>query len=431
MSADLRYGSLFSGVGGLDRALEQTTSATAAWHCELDPHASKVLDAHWPGVPNLGDITAVDWAQVEAVDVLVGGFPCQDISSAGRRAGIEEGTRSGLWFRYADAVRVLRPRLVVVENVGALLVRGLDVVLGSLAAIGYDAQWTCLRASDIGAPHQRLRMFLVAWPAEDPGLLERLAPSAREDAGPGGHGSAGVAPRPDPGADCLPTPTASLGGSRGKPNYETARRRHDDEGRRGLDDAVALLPTPAASNPNDGEDLNGWLERRERVKATSDAGNGFGTPLSIAVRLLPTPTTEPSTGNGHARSLGGEVRQLLPTPTATDASGSRGHRPDGSAYGPTSGVTLTDAVNPDRWGRYAAAIARWEHLLGRPAPDPTDDRGRLSPRFVEWLMGWPDGWVTDHLDRRPALRACGNGVVTAQAVAALHLLARPALAAAS
>lgn len=164
----LTYGSLFSGYGGLDLAVEAVTGATCKWHSEVDPHASKILAAHWPNVPNLGDIAGIDWTQVEPVDVICGGFPCQDISSAGKGAGLEEGTRSGLWYRYADAIRVLRPRLVIVENVAAIRWkgRGLDKVLGSLAEVGYDAEWTCLRASDVGACHRRERFFLVAWPTD-------------------------------------------------------------------------------------------------------------------------------------------------------------------------------------------------------------------------------------------------------------------------
>lgn len=162
----LRIGSTFSGYGGLDLATMSVFGGLVAWHCENDPAASAVLAHYWPGVPNLGDITAVDWSTVEPVDILTGGFPCQDISSAGRRAGIE-GTRSGLWRYLADAVRVLRPRVVVLENVSAVLVRGLDRVLADLAGVGYDVRWTCLRASDVGAPHRRNRWFAIAFPDTD------------------------------------------------------------------------------------------------------------------------------------------------------------------------------------------------------------------------------------------------------------------------
>lgn len=120
----LRIGSLFSGAGGLDLAVEQVTGGRTVWHCEADPDASKVLAAHWPGVPNFGDITLVDWlyvAEVAPIEVLCGGFPCQDVSAAGRRAGLAGGTRSGLWAEMARAIEALRPALVVIENVEGLL----------------------------------------------------------------------------------------------------------------------------------------------------------------------------------------------------------------------------------------------------------------------------------------------------------------------
>jgi DNA (cytosine-5)-methyltransferase 1 len=120
-------------------------------------------------VPNLGDITRLDWAAVPAVDVLTAGFPCQDISHAGRRAGIT-GARSGLWRHIAAAVRGLRHQFVFVENVAALCARGLDTVLTDLATLRYDATWLCLRASALGAAHHRDRLFILATPTHgDPG----------------------------------------------------------------------------------------------------------------------------------------------------------------------------------------------------------------------------------------------------------------------
>ena len=160
-----RIGSLCTGYGGLDLAVEQVLGGRLAWYAENDQHAQTVLAHRWPGVPNLGDIRAVDWNTVAAVDVLTAGFPCQDISNAGKRTGIT-GIHSGLWTNVADAVRVLRPRLVFVENVAALLRRGFDVVHADLATLGYDTSWTCLRASDIGAAHRRDRLFLLATPAK-------------------------------------------------------------------------------------------------------------------------------------------------------------------------------------------------------------------------------------------------------------------------
>jgi DNA (cytosine-5)-methyltransferase 1 len=131
---------------------------------EIDPWARAVLAKHWPHVHRHDDIRTAGAHNLEAVDVLCGGFPCQDISLAGKGAGIADGTRSGLWSEYARLIRELRPKYVVVENVAALLARGLGRVLGDLAACGYDAEWDCIPAAAIGAPHRRDRLWLVAYP---------------------------------------------------------------------------------------------------------------------------------------------------------------------------------------------------------------------------------------------------------------------------
>ena len=154
-------GSLCSGYGGLDLAVELVLGGHLLWYAETDPRAGTVLAAHWPHVPNLGDIRTTDWRAVAPVDVITAGFPCQDISNAGKRAGIT-GRHSSVWNAVADAVRTLQPAVVFVENVAALRQRGFDVVHRDLAQIGYDTRWLCLRASDIGAAHRRDRMFLLA-----------------------------------------------------------------------------------------------------------------------------------------------------------------------------------------------------------------------------------------------------------------------------
>ena len=190
----MRIGSLFSGYGGLDLAVSKVLGAEVAWHCEWEDAPSKILDAHFPGVPNYKDVTKVDFSQVEPVDILTGGFPCQDLSLAGKRAGLKEGTRSGLWSEFARAIEELRPKLVVIENVRGPLsasatnsdlefcswcmgesgdgeppLRALGAVLGDLATLGMDAKWTGVRASDAGAPHNRFRVFIIAYP-NDSGL---------------------------------------------------------------------------------------------------------------------------------------------------------------------------------------------------------------------------------------------------------------------
>jgi DNA (cytosine-5)-methyltransferase 1 len=158
----LTFGSLFAGIGGIDLGLERA-GMSCAWQVEIDEYARRVLAKHWPDVPRFGDIRDCGAHNLAPVDLICGGFPCQDISGAGRRAGID-GERSGLWSEYARIVGELRPRYVLVENVAALLVRGMGRVLGDLAAIGYDAEWSTLSACALGAPHTRERLFIIAHP---------------------------------------------------------------------------------------------------------------------------------------------------------------------------------------------------------------------------------------------------------------------------
>ena len=167
--------------------IEAVLDAEVVWHCEFDDAPSKILEQHYPGIPNFGDVTKVDWSTVEPVDVLCGGFPCQDVSLAGKRAGLKDGTRSGLWSEFALAIEILKPRLVVIENVRGLLSASADggveypdeildeagskpvlnaiaAVCGDLADLGYDAEWETVRAADAGAPHNRARVFIIAYP---------------------------------------------------------------------------------------------------------------------------------------------------------------------------------------------------------------------------------------------------------------------------
>ena len=343
-------GSLFSGYGGLDLAVEQAFHARTAWHCEWEDAPSKVLARHWPDVPNYRDVTAVDWATVPPVDIITGGFPCQDVSLAGRRAGMTDGTRSNLWGAMRTAIETIKPTYVVAENVRGLLsahaesasdmepgtgllgdrsgghLRALGRVLGDLADLGYDTQWCGLRASDVGAPHHRFRVFILA--------------TRRDVPHPGGSGGGGR------GA----VPGARPGGE---------------------SDATTHGADPRHGGP--GADVG-------RVEGISHpAGNG---------------------------------RDEWRT------------EPEGEPRGPHAPVGGTSD-----WGPYAAAVHRWEPVVGRCAPAPTEltERGkhRLSPRFTEWMMGLPDGWVTDTpgIKRNDALKMCGNGVVPQQAAAALnHML---------
>lgn len=359
----VRIGSLFSGYGGLDLAVEQATGGTTAWVSDVDKGACKVLAHRFPDAPNIGDITKVDWAALEPVDIITGGSPCQDLSHAGRRAGMTDGTRSNLWVQMRESIAVIRPSYVVWENVrGAytapadsdlepcpgcvgddpgVVLRALGRVLGDLADLGYDAAWHGLRAADVGAPHGRFRVFVLAWltdAAGDEGWIRH-----RDDVPPGAAGQ--------------------------------------------------LLPTPRTSDTN----------------GAGAHGDG-GIDLRIAVTLLPTPTSQP---------------EAMGNPEAREARVQRAREKHGRPFGESLSSALTDTA---AWGDYAAAITRWERVLGRPAPAPTITSAKgnpqLSPRFVEWLIGLDEGHVCDvpDLTRNEQLKLLGNGVVPQQALAALHTL---------
>lgn len=237
-----KMGSLFSGYGGLDLGVQMALgSGELAWVSDIEPGPKAILKHHHPNVENLGDVTQVDWAHVESVDVIAGGSPCQDLSVAGVRAGMKPGTRSGLWESMFNAVRTIRPHLVVWENVlGALsanafslmeqraghlgngagrpVLRALGRVLGDLATIGYDAQWASLRASDVGACHRRARVFVVGFPHGDRWWLDRALNTACHPTVVGEKG----------GQSFLPTPTASQIDGRKSGRFNKGRKSFYD-----------------------------------------------------------------------------------------------------------------------------------------------------------------------------------------------------------
>jgi len=290
-----RIGSLFSGYGGLDLAvMDVIPGASVAWHVEFDKAPAAILAHHWPDVPNHHDVTTVDWATVEPVDIITGGFPCQDLSHAGKRAGLRPGTRSGLWSHMAYAVNILRPRLVVIENVLGILsaraagdvepcalclgddaadaVRALGAVCADLAALGFDARWTTVRAADAGACHGRARVFIVAHPNNVGSDGRELVPRGGADlrtiigtfadasgrplsgTGAAGHGLQQSAERDPQPLDLLPTPDASahkyrLGGGR------SSRGVWKPE----PDAATSLLPTPTAQDAANTAGPSQWM----------------------------------------------------------------------------------------------------------------------------------------------------------------------------
>ena len=212
----MRFGSLFAGIGGFDLGLERA-GMQCVWQVEIDPYAQKVLAKHWPDVRRHADVCTFppeegDWK----VDVICGGFPCQDISYAGKGAGLA-GARSGLWYQFARIIGELRPRYVVVENVAALLTRGMGEVLGTLASLGYDAEWHVIPASAVGAPHRRDRVWIVAFNTDsasfcrsgDSGSGQSVCRDWEADAT---KGRRGISPDAGRVRDCVP--------------YADSRRRH-------------------------------------------------------------------------------------------------------------------------------------------------------------------------------------------------------------
>lgn len=157
----LTVGSLFSGIGGLDLGLKRA-GMKVIWNCEIDPYACRVLKKHWPDVPNIGNIKEVNWNDITRPDVLCGGYPCQPFSQAGQRKGEEDPRHLFPWV--AEAIRQLRPRYAIMENVSGHLSMGFGTVQGLLAEIGYDSRWDCVPAAAVRAPHLRDRVFIIATP---------------------------------------------------------------------------------------------------------------------------------------------------------------------------------------------------------------------------------------------------------------------------
>lgn len=424
MSTSPVLGSLCTGYGGLDLGvLAALGSGRIAWCADPDPHVQQILAARMPDVPNLGDLRAINWATVEPVDVLVAGFPCQDISAAGRRVGIEKGERSGLWTDIVAGVRVLRPALFVVENVAALRWRngGLHRVLGDLAEAGYDALWRSVRASDIGAPHRRERVFLLAWPRTPPAADAANAASARRRQ-----------PRRRRSSAPPSTWTSSQLARRGDRCSEAAAHADRDQPERHRGPQPLARPTREASSTQDQRQRDGHAVVHRGAVAPDPASfrrEGLHA-LHPRRRTVPVrPVSAAGDGQFHVPADPASDRRNQGLPSAARLQ----RRPDAALGDHLAAVPqhAPSHVEAERgsmgWGDYAPAVRRWEHLLGRPAPHPTQPGQHggpvLAPVFVEHLMGLPHGWVTAiPLPRTAQLRALGNGVVPAQAAHAVSLL---------
>jgi DNA (cytosine-5)-methyltransferase 1 len=460
----------------IDLAVESVfPGAQLAWYAQYEPpdkdgkidrhqYAARIMAHHWPGVPNHGDITAIDYAGVEPVDLLTAGFPCTDLSLAGKRAGLMPGTRSGVWSHVARAIGALRPSLVLIENVRSLTsakahcdvescprcmgdpgdgdtpvpyLRALGCVLGDLADLGFDAEWTCLPASGVGAPHRRERVFVLAWPAADAANLghERRGLTWGRRPGPS-HGGVAASDAQGVGrGEGRPEPARLVGGPdaaerRSAPAADAERlgsqgQRSDagpHEGQTSAD-VCGRGPTGGRSAPTDPEG-----ERHGHAGAT-----GLGGLPAAALAGAPADPDGGRRAAGEPDDAQGQPDARWRT-TADPDDAALGAQRDREPQGPEADHGRHRLDPSGRflgWGPYEPAIRRWEHILGRPAPSPVDDRGRLNPPLPEWMMGLPDGWVTavPGIPRNPQLHALGNGCVVQQAAHALRLLLPAYLAA--
>lgn len=363
----MRIGSLFSGYGGLDlAALQLFPGSSVAWHCEWDDAPAKILDHHWPTVPNHRDVTTLDWITVEPVDILTGGYPCQPFSAAGQRKGTDD--ERHLWPYVRDAIRLLRPRFTLLENVAGHRSLGFDRVLGDLAEDGMHVRWTSLRASDVGAPHHRERIFIMVTDPERFGSQEGRQRDRMDSQL--AWSSSGIDPLPDTDSgEC--------------------DRNERTQGRSAVGREVA--PGNRVGLLADAE--RGGRERGWPIQLV-------GTSINLARNSAPAPNSK------------GEC--------------SRGLRERGESQvaGSDRSVALLPGIN---WGDYGPAVRRWERLT-RPAPAPTEpnsnNKPRLNAAFAEWMMGLPAGHVTavPGISRAHQLKAIGNGVCPQQAVAAYSSL---------
>ena len=309
----MKIGSLCSGYGGLDMAVEAFYGAETVWMSDIDKASSKVIAERWQ-LPNLGDLKTVKWEDIKPVDILTAGYPCQPFSNAGLRKGANDPRH--LWPSIKEIISRIRPRIVILENVRGHLTLGFKEVLQDLTQIGYDTKWQIVRASDAGAPHRRERLFVLAQPTNP--NSEALVESRR-------------APR-------------SVYGSPSEIIDWTNRNEH----RSGAE---------IVTNANDPR----RLRDTERPSSRYQSGTISDT------------NSEQLSTNWQAQGLG---------------------------------------------RRFETPFELWM----RRTPNPLD-QSKLNTKFVEYMMGLPEGWVTDlDLSRAQQFKLLGNGVVPQQAFLALERL---------
>jgi DNA (cytosine-5)-methyltransferase 1 len=343
----LKIGSLCTGYGGLDMAVEAYFAAQTVWTSDIDKYASIVIKERI-NKPNLGDLKQIDWTQVEPIDILTAGYPCQPFSHAGQRKGTQD--ERHIFPYIMQAISVLRPRIVVLENVRGHLTLGFKEVLKELAEAGYDAKWRIVRASDAGAPHRRERLFIIAQPTDTDGIRGQF----RINDAQWHQGQSQFEP-----CKCGEVITDANSCS-----CEESRRANRS----------------IYGTPSEVVHRSDWDVDRSRGSLITDTTSDGFQDRSQSVRHESGSEIDSNTNNEH-QSHNRQVQEFR--------------------------------------GRFAS---RCEMRLRR-APHPLDINDKLNAKFVEYMMGLPEGWVTDlPLSRSQQLKILGNGVVPQQAYLALQLL---------
>jgi len=321
----MKIGSLCSGYGGLDMAVEAFYGAETAWMSDVDKSSSVVIDKRW-NLPNLGDLRNVDWSAIEPIDILTAGYPCQPFSNAGQRKGLNDPRH--IWPDIKQIVSKLRPAVVILENVRGHLSLGFKEVLQDLTEVGYDAKWSIVRASDVGAPHRRERLFILAQPTKTNSVR---SPLVRDESGKEGN--------------------------QREPQFESKQ----------LGESITSHTNSPTNKQLRRAHRTIYREREEFIDRTNrEIARPSGATIS-------NPNSEQLSTNGQAQGLG----RRFETPF---------------------------------------------ELSMRRTPNPLD-QSKLNPVFVEYMMGLPEGWVTDlGLKRAQQFKLLGNGVVPQQAYRALEIL---------
>ena len=342
----MKIGSLCSGYGGLDMAVEAYFNAETVWMCDNDKYASIVIKERWE-LPNLGNLKEVDWTTVQPIDILTAGYPCQPFSNAGLRKGLND--ERHIWPSIKEIISQLRPNIVILENVRGHLTIGFKEVLQDLTEIGYDAQWAIVRASDVGAPHRRERLFVLAQPSNT--------------------------------------------------NSQRSIIRGQDEAgnqRESQSEFIGSGETIAYTNSSPSEQL-----RRANRAISSERGQIIDR-TNRQVLGSSSEIIADSIGEGLQRDRRQETGFRSQSIANTYWDEQQGDRPTqrlGSRFNTQSEMRL------------------------QRTPNPLDLNNKLNPKFVEYMMGLPAGWVTDlDISRSQQLKLLGNGVVPQQAYEAIRRL---------